>query len=415
MLRSALALLLISPLLPSLVSAENWPEFRGPTGQGIADSGRLAVTWSTSKNVAWKKTVPGHGWSSPIVYDGRIYLTSAITKPTGKPGELSLQALCMDAKTGSTEWQQEVFREDATAPHIHGKNSHASPTPLTDGERLYVHFGHLGTACLDLKGKVLWKNTSLGYSPVHGNGGSPILTGEALVFSCDGGDKQFIAALDKMTGDILWKTERRTEGIKKFAFSTPLLITVNGQAQIISPGANVVCAYEPRTGNEIWRVRYDGYSTIPRPVFGHGLVIQSSGYEQPILLAIRPNGQGDVTDSHVAWKATKGAPLTPSPLLVGDELYTVSDNGVASCFDARSGKVLWQQRLAGNFSASPLAADGKIYFQNEEGAGFVIKPGKRFEQLARNDLAERTLASYAVADGALFIRTATRLYRIQER
>lgn len=402
-------------LILTTAYADNWPEFRGPTGQGLVEAGQLPTEWSPTKNVAWKQAIPGSGWSSPIVQDGRLYLTTAVPKSDGKKPDQSLQALCLDAKTGKLLWQKEVFLQNgATAPGIQSKNSHASPTPLCDGQHLYVHFGHQGTACLDLTGKILWKNTSLTYSPVHGNGGSPLLTDDAVMFSCDGGDKQFVAALARSTGELLWKTERKTEGGKKFAFSTPLLIKVDGEQQIISPGANVVCAYEPKTGKELWRVRYEGYSTIPRPVFGHGLLFLSSGYDRPTFLAIRPDGKGDVTDSHIAWKLAKGAPHTPSPLLVGDELYLVSDNGVASCIDAKTGNVNWQERLGGNYSASPLFADGKVYFQSEEGVGSVVRAGKKFERLAKNDLGERTLASYAAADGALFIRTATQLYRIQE-
>ena len=235
------------------------------------------------------------------------------------------------------------------------------------------------------------------------------------MFSCDGYDQQFVVALDRAKGTVLWKTARNTESLKKFSFSTPLLITVNGKQQIISPGSGAVGAYDPASGREIWRVKYEGYSVIPRPVFGRGLVFVSSGFESPSLLAIRPDGHGDVTTSHVAWTLRKGAPLTPSPLLVGDELYLVSDPGIASCVDARTGKAHWQERIGGNYSASPLYADGKIYCQDEGGTGVVLKAGKRFEVLARNSLGERTLASYAVSDGAFFIRTENYLYRIQER
>jgi outer membrane protein assembly factor BamB len=329
----------------------------------------------------------------------------------------SLQALCLDAKTGKRVWETEAFRQEgATAARIHRKNSHASPTPVTDGERLYVHFGHQGTACLDLAGKVLWRNRGLNYKPVHGNGGTPILVDDALIFSCDGSDQQFVVALDKRTGKVRWQTDRKTDSIKKFAFSTPLLIIVKGQPQVVSPGAGMVAAYDPATGKEIWRIRYgQGYSVIPRPVFGHGLVFLSSGFDSPSLLAIRPDGQGDVTATHVAWTLRKGAPLSPSPLLVGDELYIVSDSGVASCLEARTGKVHWQERIGENYSASPLFADGKVYLQSEEGTGVVLKAGKVYEELARNSLDERTLASYAASEGALFLRTEKHLYRIQVR
>jgi outer membrane protein assembly factor BamB len=266
-----------------------------------------------------------------------------------------------------------------------------------------------------LAGKVLWQNNQIKYSPVHGNGGSPILVDNALVFSCDGGDRSFVVALDRKNGKVLWKTDRSVPARKKFSFSTPLLITVKGQKQIISPGSNMVGAYDPRTGREIWRVSYEGYSVIPRPVYGDGLVFITTGYNTPSLLAIRPDGKGDVTETNVAWTMRRAAPHTPSPLLLGNELYTISDRGVASCLDAKTGKVQWQKRVGGDYSASPLFADGKVYFQSEDGTGVVVQAGKEFKQLAKNVMGERTLASYAVADGALFLRTMTKLYRIEKR
>jgi outer membrane protein assembly factor BamB len=414
-LRGSLPAVVLMFLAGGAGHADNWPEFRGPTGQGVVAAGKLPVEWSTTKNVVWKQPLAGKAWSSPIIQDGRIYLTTAVQEESNGKKELSLRAISLDAANGKQLWEREVFRYDAAkAPRIHNKASHANPTPLADGERLYVHFGHHGTACLDLNGTVLWRNTELAYRPVHGNGGTPILVDNALIFSCDGGDKQFVVALDRKTGKPLWKTDRKTDVPKKFAFGTPLLIQVKDQKQVISPGAGFVAAYDPKNGKEIWKVRYgEGYSVVPRPVFGHGLVFVSSGFDSPSLLAIRPGGQGDVTDTHVAWRLNKGAPLTPSPLLVGDELYLVSDQGIASCLDAETGKVHWQERVGGNYSASPLVADGKIYFQNEEGVGVVVKAGKKFEQLAKNPLGEPTFASYAVADGALFIRTEKNLYRIE--
>jgi outer membrane protein assembly factor BamB len=395
--------------LPCL--AEDWPEFRGPTGQGLAQ-GRLPLKWGPELNVAWKQPIPGLGWSSPIVCHGRIYLTTAV--PGSGAGDQSLRALCLDAGTGKLLWSTEVFRQDGkTAPRIHGKNSHASPTPLTNGRRLYVHFGHQGTACLDLDGNVVWRNSSLTYQPVHGNGGSPVLVDDALIFSADGGDRQFVAALSRNSGKVLWQTPRKTDAFKKFSFGTPLVITVAGKKQVVSAGSNVVSAYDPATGHEIWRVRHQGYSVVPRPVFGLGLVFVATGYDSPGLLAIRPDGQGDVTASHVAWKIRQGAPLSPSPLLVGDDLYLVSDSGVVSCLDARTGKLHWKERIGGQHSASPLLAGDRIYFEDEAGTGTVIRAGRHFELLARNVLGEKTLASYAAADGALFIRTQQHLYRIQ--
>ncbi len=407
---------MIISLLGSAVSGADWPQFRGPTGQGIFAGGKLPLHWSSTRNVVWKQALPGRGWSSPIVWAGRIYLTTAIPGENVAGKDQSLRTLCLDAGTGKISWAREVFRQlGAKAPRIHTKNSHASPTPLTDGQRLYVHFGHQGTACLDFEGKILWQKTDLAYRPVHGNGGSPILVDDALVYSCDGGDQQFLVALEGRTGKVLWQTPRNSPAVKKFSFSTPLSITVKGRRQIVSPGSDVVCAYDGQTGREIWRVRYDGYSVVPRPVFGQGLVFVCTGYESPSLLAIRPEGQGDVTDSHVAWTTRKAVPHNASPLLVGAELYLVSDFGVASCRDAKTGKIHWQERLGGDFAASPLFACGRVYFQSEEGECVVVKADQQFVELARNTLDERTLASFAAVDDTLFIRTGKHLYRIGDK
>ncbi len=393
-------------------AAQDWPEFRGPTGQGHATTTKLPLEWSATQNVAWKQPIEGRGWSSPSLSGGRLFLTSAVGEAGA--GKLALHALCLEEATGRELWNIELFAQDGGAPRIHNKNSHASPTSLVADGRVYVHFGHQGTACLDLDGKVLWKNTTLPYSPVHGNGGSPILVGEKLVFSCDGGSDPFIVALHKDTGKVLWKTPRVTTAKKTFSFSTPLLITVKGKQQIISPGSGAVCAFDPDTGRELWRARYgEGYSVIPRPVLGHGMIFIGTGYDQPIVMAVRVDGTGDVTDTHVAWTMKKGAPNTPSLLLIGDELYMVSDGGIASCVDAKSGTVHWQERVGGNYSASPVHAGGKIYFQNEEGIGVVVKAGKTFEKLAANDLAERSLASYAVSGDAFYIRTEKHLFKIR--
>jgi outer membrane protein assembly factor BamB len=395
----------------SVAAAAEWPEFRGPTAQGHATATDLPIEWSREKNVAWRQAVPGSGWSSPVVDRGRIFLTTGVQGSEGGP---SLRALCLDAKTGALLWNTEIFSPAETAKQpIHNKNSPASPTPIIDGDHVFVHFGHHGTGCVNWSGKIIWRNNRLRYDPVHGNGGSPILVDDLLVFNADGARDPFVVALSKKTGDVNWKISRDTDTRQTFSFCTPLLITVNGQRQIISPGSGAVYALDPADGRELWRVRYGrGYSVVPRPVFGHGLLFIATGFNRPDLLAIRADGQGDATDTHIAWRTTKGAPLTPSVVLVGDELYAVSDMGVASCWDARTGTVHWQERLEGNYSASPVTAEGRIYFQNETGTGTVLKAGREFTKLATNALEERTLASYAVAESSLFIRTDAHLYRI---
>ncbi len=402
----------------SLAVAGDWPEFRGPTGQGHSDAVGLPVTWSPQENVRWRVAIPGQGWSSPAVVAGRIYLTAAVPLETsdGAPTpDYSLRALCLSADDGSVVWNQEVFVERmASGARVHAKNSHASPTPLVADGKVYVHFGHEGTACLDLRGEILWKSTELRYSPVHGNGGSPALVGDRLIFSCDGASDPCVVALACETGRVAWRTPRTAEVTKKFSFSTPLVIEVDGRPQVISPGSNMVAAYDPETGAELWKLAYDGYSVIPRPIFGHGLLYLSSGYDQPQVLAVRPGGQGDLTATNLAWSLKRGAPHTPSLILVGDYLYMVADRGIATCCDARSGEIQWQERLDGNFSASPVYAEGRIYFQSEEGVGYVIKASPQYELLAKNDLKERTLASYGIVDRALLIRTAQHLYRIEQ-
>ena len=400
-------------LLSSLTLAADWPQFRGPAGDGHYDGPKLPTKWGPDTNVAWKTPIPGLGWSSPIVWKGKVYLTTAVEEKGG----YSLRALCLDAKTGKIEWSKEVFREEsATAPKIHNKNSHASSSPIIDGERLYVHFGHMGTAALSLDGKqILWKNDKLKYKPVHGNGGSPILVDDKIVFNCDGGDVQFIVALDKKTGNIAWKTDRKGGYPRGFSFATPLLITRGKERLIISPGSGLVGAYDPATGTEVWRVKYDGYSLIPKPVFGDGLVYVATGYNTPSLHAIKPDGKGDITASNVAWTLKRSVPHTPSMLYDGNELYMVSDGGLATCMDTKSGEVLWSERVKGNYSASPTFADGKIFLTSEDGKGTVLAAGREFKVLQENDLGERTFAAFAAADGNLLVRTDKQLYCFREK
>jgi outer membrane protein assembly factor BamB len=324
--------------------------------------------------------------------------------------------LALDGAKGTTLWSTEVFKPDEVDEKpMHPKNSPASATPILEGERLYAHFGHHGIACLDLQGKIVWRNNSLKFNPTHGNGGSPILVDDKIVFHADGGTEPSVIAVKKSSGEVAWTYRRETPAKKKFSFCTPLLINVAGKAQLISPGSGAVCALDPATGKEIWRVRYgEGYSVVPRPVFGHGLIFLSSGFDKPELLAIRVDGKGDVTGTHVAWRATKGAPLTPSPLLLGDELYTVSDIGILTCWDAKTGTVHYQERVSGDYSASPIHSGGRIYLLSEKGDGTVVKAGKSFEKIAENPLGERTLASYAVAGDDLIIRSAGNLYRVSK-
>jgi outer membrane protein assembly factor BamB len=413
--------------------AEEWPEFRGPTGQGHSSDTNLPIEWSESKNVRWKTSVPGLGWSSPVIAGGRVWLTTATEAPNhatesrnhggaraanhGGAGAgsakkyTSLRALAYDVETGKEVVNVEVFRL-TNARQINPKNSFASPTPVLDEDRVYVHFGADGTAQLNNAGQVIWK-TRLPYESQHGAGGSPIIYGDLLIVSCDGHDAAFVVALDKRTGKVRWKSNRRQPADQ--AYTTPLVIRVGERDQVVSVGAYRATAFEPHTGKEIWRVAYgDGFSNVPRPVYGHGLVYLTTGFHQPAIMAIRADGTGDVTKTHVAWTLKRGAPYTPSPLLVGDELYMITDAGIVSCLDAKTGAVHWQMRLDGTYSASPVFADGRIYFLGEHGGATVITPGKTFRRVATNMLEGAMLASMAVSGGSLFIRTDRYLYRITE-
>jgi outer membrane protein assembly factor BamB len=393
--------------------ATQWPEFRGPTGQGHSDEKGLPLEWSESRNILWKVPVAGAGWSSPVVSGGRVWLTTAVdSQERGRRG-VSLRALAFDVATGREVVNVEVFRVDRPSV-INVKNSHASPTPIVDGDRVYLHFGAEGTSALTTAGEVIWR-TTLRYESQHGSGGSPALHGDLLIINCDGnGGDAYVVALDVRTGKTRWKTSRRYPADQ--AYSTPLVIRVGERDQVVSIGAYRAAAYDPADGKEIWRVSYDtGFSNVPRPVFGQGLVFIATGFQQPTLIAVRPDGTGDVTRSHIAWTLRRAAPYTPTPILVGDELFVVSDIGIASCIDAKTGAVHWQQRVGGNYSASPVYADGRIYFQSEEGVTTVLAPGRTFTRLATSQLDGATLASMAVAQSSFFIRTNSHLYRIGVR
>lgn len=399
-----LILALLVALAGAALRAEDWPAFRGPTGQGHSSERGLPLEWSESRNVIWKTPVPGLGWSSPVVAGGRVWLTSAVRERN----DASLRALAYDLETGNEAVNVEVFRI-RNASLLNPKNSHASPTPIIAGDRVYVHFGAEGTAALTPAGEVVWK-ARVPFVNQHGGGGSPVLYDDLLIFNCDGWDAAFVIALDVRTGKVRWKTNRRYPADQ--AYTTPLVIRVGDRDQLVSVGAYRAAAYEPRSGKEIWRVSYrDGFSNVPRPVYGHGLVYIATGFQQPSLIAVRADGTGDVT-RQIAWTQQRAAPYTPSPLLVGEELYTVSDIGVAAALDARTGVPRWQQRLGGNYSASPVFADGRIYFLNEEGQTTVIAPGTEFRVLARNQLDGTTLASIAVSGGSMFIRSDRSLYRV---
>jgi outer membrane protein assembly factor BamB len=406
-LLSALLLLTTAATL----SAETWwPEFRGPLAQGHSTATGLPTHWSKTQGIRWRQELPGLAWSQPIIAEGLIFLTNAV----GDDKQVTLSVLALDAATGKLAWQQDVFTiSDAAALRMHKKNSQASPSPLFEAGKIYAHFGHHGTACVDQQGKLLWKSQENPYAPVHGTGGSPVIAGDLLIFNADAAANPQVIALEKSTGKTRWKSARSSQAQRKFSFSTPLLIEVAGKQQLITAGSGVVQGLDPQTGTEVWHAMYDqGYSVVPRPVFAHGLIFLSTGYDKPRALAIKPDGTGDVTQTHIVWTADKRVPHNPSMLVIGEELYMLDDKGMLSSRDAKTGTVHYEERLLGPCSASLLAADGHIYAIDELGKAAVVAPGKSLKVLATNDLAEKTLASMAVCESDLIIRTEKALYRV---
>lgn len=422
-------------------AAEQWSQFRGSSGDGIANVKQAPTRWSESENVVWKTPVAGKGWSSPVVADGKVWMTTAIEELASEEEQIAeltrrgenprkfkelrlaksitLQLLAVDLASGAMLQEIDLVRLDQPDP-IHTLNSYASPTPVIDGDNIYCHFGTFGTICVDRKsGAEVWRKT-LPLKHSVGPGSSPFIYKNALVLICDGMDQQYVTALDKSTGEKLWRTDRppldAASGEQKKSYDTPIaIVDAAGREQLICMGAQWLVAYNPSDGSEIWKVRHGrGFSVVPRPVYGNGTVYISTGFGKPQLFAIRVDGSGDVTDSHVSWIEKKGIPAKPSPLLVDGKLYVISDDGIASCFDAESGELVWKQRVGGKYSASPILADGKIYLCSHEGKVTVFTPGQEFTMLAENQLDGQLMASPAALGDYLLIRSDKALYRIAE-
>jgi outer membrane protein assembly factor BamB len=408
----ATLLLLATLAAPAATPPENWPAFRGPRGDGHADAADLPVHWGESDNVKWKTPVHGKAWSSPVVWGERVWLSTATED--GK----ELSALALDRRTGRVLLDVKVF-DVAKPAFCIAYNSYASPTPCVEEGRVYVHYGSAGTACLDAAtGKTLWSRRDLPCDHWRGPGSSPLLYRGLLFLTFDGYDHQYVVALDTRTGRTAWKKDRDTDygtdnGDLKKAYATPAVVEVGGKPQLISPSAGAAIAYDPFTGAEIWRVRSGGMNVAAPPLAGPGRVFLCTGDGGWKLFAMRPDGHGDVSNSHVDWKFNKSVPSRTSPLLVGDLLYTVSEQGLVNCLEARSGTLLWQVRLKGKFCASPLYAGGRIYFFSEDGEGYVAEAGQHWKVLAANRLEEGCMASPAVAGRSLFVRTRHHLYCIE--
>ncbi|HUT11207.1 MAG TPA: PQQ-binding-like beta-propeller repeat protein [Thermoguttaceae bacterium] len=410
-MRVALLIVLLTFPIGLVSAGENWPQFRGPAGDGHSDATDLPLTWSETENVAWKTPIHDRGWSSPVVWQDQVWVTTATADGT------RLFAVCVDRRTGKLVHDVKVFdveRPERIAPI----NSYASPTPVIEEGRVYVHYGTYGTACLDTRtGQTIWARRDLNCDHHMGPGSSPIPFGGLLIFPVDGMDVQYAVALDKATGQTVWKTDRSVDYTAvnlyhRKAFCTPTVIEFDGRLQLISPCAKAALAYDPTDGRELWKIPLRGWSMTPRPLFGHGLVYMVIDYDFPELWALRPDGRGDVTEDRIVWRIDTGMPATPSLLLIDEWLFMVNDDGVASCVEAKTGQLVWKERLRGDCSASPLYADGRIYFFNEEADTTVIRPDRQCKILAVNELPGRLMASPAAAGNAIFLRTDTHLYRL---
>ena len=405
----------------ALLLGWQWPEFRGPNGSGQATSTGLPLRWSETENVRWKTALHGRAWSSLVVLDTQVWVTTAT-----EDGR-QLFALALDRATGTVIHDFKLF-DVATPQYAHPFNTYASPTPVLEPGRAYVTFGAPGTAAIDTAtGKVLWERRDLECNHYRGAGSSPIIFRDLLILHYDGSDLQYAVALDKRTGKTVWKTERsiafndlgpdgkpQAEGDLRKAFATPQIITVEGAPLLISMGAKATYAYDPFTGKERWRVEErTNHSASTRPVAGFGLVFLPTGFPKGELLAVRPEGRGDITQTHVAWRLTRGVPSKPSVLLVDDLLFMTTDAGVASAVEAKTGAVVWTGRIGGTHSASPVAADGRVYFFSEDGTTIVVEAGRTFKVLAENHLGDGFMASPAIDGKAFIVRSRTHLYRIE--
>jgi len=416
--------LLVGWIANGVTALADWPQFRGPDGQGHVPQGQLPLRWSEQQNLRWKVQIPGKGWSSPVCGEGQIWLTSATEE-----GQ-SLRALAVELASGKVLHDVELFRHNEPGP-IHATNSYASPTPVLDNGRVYVHFGTAGTACLSTDGTVLWKQQSLAFRHPHAPGSSLVIHEERVLVTCDGTDVQFVVALDKYTGKVIWKQPRNhleaarekdkleppgRRGFPLMAYSTPLVVDAVGRTQLISTAADHVASYDVQDGEEIWWYPYDGFSVVARPILGNDCVFIVGFEDQslPVMYAIRPTAVGQITNEQIVWTQRKNVSHVPSPLLIGDAIYVIGDEGVAACLDAATGAIVWKHRIGGNFSASPISVGDRIYLLSEEGQMTVLAADTRFHMLATNQLEGHFMASPAVAENALILRSASHLYNIEE-
>ncbi|HKY04146.1 MAG TPA: PQQ-binding-like beta-propeller repeat protein [Blastocatellia bacterium] len=384
-------------LLTIATRADNWPQWRGPRSQGVSTETRLPVTWSSTESVRWKTALPGPGHSSPITWGNRIFLTAY--KREGN----KLLTLAIDKATGKIVWEREVVARQIE--QLHPTNAPASPTPATDGRYVYVYFGSFGLVCYDFEGKKIWEKPLGPFPNEWGSASSPVLHGNMLLLNCDTDAEDFLLALNKTTGETVWRTSR--SNVNR-SWSVPVIWNASGTDEIVISGSGRVKAYDAKDGKELWTV--EGLTTwvTPTPVIAHGMLyVASNGPGGNVIMAIRPGGRGNVTNTHVAWRYDRSAPYSSSPVIAGDYLYAVKNGGVMTCLNARTGEVAWQQRIpaGGEYYASLIAADGKVYALSEEGKATVVAAKPTYELLGTNNMGERCMASPAISDGQIFIRS----------
>ncbi len=412
MLKWTLSLLLVA----TMASAENWPQFRGPTRQGLSAETNVPLHWSAESNVIWKTEIPGQSWSSPIVWNDRIFLTTATDN-----GE-TCRVISIDRRSGTILWNREIFQQ--TPRRKEQRNTYATPTPATDGDRVYACFGDGSFAALNFGGEIIWTNRDHKFYGQHGLGTSPILYRDLLIMARDGSsegedkkegwlkpwDKSFILGLDAKTGRERWRAKR---GLSRIAHAVPNIWENNGHPQLISSAGDVVQGFDLETGRRIWSSEVIGESPVPSVVLGEGLVFTAGGWAgRDSIKAFRLGGEGELKESNLVWEQKKNMPKVPSLLHLKPHLFAVTDGGIAACLKAGTGDILWQERVGGNFSASPVAADGRVYFLSDEGETIVIDAGPEFKILARNPLREKAQASIAISNHQLFIRTEKNLFCI---
>ena len=390
----------------SLASAENWPCWRGPRGDGTSLETGIPTRWNgiTGQGIVWKSAIPGTGHSSPIVWEDRIFLTSCL-EPTQQR-----VLLCLERASGQILWQQTVLQ--SPLEHKHKLNSFASGTPATDGHQVYVTFldrQQMAVAAYDFDGRQQWLVRPGAFSSVHGYCSCPVLFENLVIVNGDHDGDSYIVALDRSSGSTVWKIPREH---KTRSYSTPLVRQIDGRVQMILSGSKQVASYDPRTGRRHWVIEGPTDQFVASVVYNGELVFMTCGYPERHILAIRPDGSGDVTDTHIVWRTTENCAYVPSPIVVGEYFLVVSDDGIASCYEAATGRRLWRQRLEGGHSASLVAADGLVFFLSDRGETTVVRPGPRFERVASNPLGEACSASPAISGGQLYLRGEQHLFCI---